>query len=85
MTLLDLNANLVGLLKEDNNVIVENITSWMSTTCLCPVDENFKELENACPARQPNTEAVHPKWIEHHQSGHLTKRQELPSLCRRSR
>ena len=23
--------------------------------------------------RQPNTEAVHPKWIEHRQSGHLTK------------
>ena len=40
--------------------------------------ENFKELESACPEWQPNTQAVHPKWFEHHQTGHLTKDKNCP-------
>ena len=42
------------------------------------IDENLKELENACPSWQPNTEVVHPKWIERHQSGHLAKDKNCP-------
>ena len=43
------------------------------------VEDNFKELDNACPSWEPNTELVHPKWLEHHQPGHLTKDETCPT------
>ena len=75
--LADFNANLVDLLEEDNIRTVENAAVDKYNLSVS-IDENFKELENACPAWQPNTKAVHPKWIEHHQSGHLTKDKNCP-------
>ena len=75
--LADLNANVVNLLEDDNIVTVENAMTDeynFSTS----VDENFKELESARPSWQPNTEAVHPKRLEHHQSGHVTKDKKCP-------
>ena len=79
LDLVDFNANVANLLEDDNIVIVENATT--DEYNLSPsISDNFKELESACPEWQPDTQAVHPKWLEHHQSGHL-----LPSLCRRSR
>ena len=34
--------------------------------------------ESACPEWQQETQAIHPKWLEHHQSGHLTKGKNCP-------
>ena len=42
------------------------------------LSDNFKELENACPEWQQETQAIHPKWLEQHQSGHLTKNKNCP-------
>ena len=44
----------------------------MSTSFLCPLTRTSRSWRTHAH-RQPNTEAVHPKWIEHRQSGHLTK------------
>ena len=36
--------------------------------------ENPKpELVNSVPEWEKETQSIHPKWIEHHQSGHLVK------------
>ena len=75
----DFNANLANLVEEDNVVTVENAVVDEYNLCPC-VDENFKEVDNSCPSWEPNTEAVHPKWIEHHQSGCLTKDKNCP-IC----
>ena len=37
------------------------------------LNDNFQELEKACPEWEKETKAIHPKWLERHQSGHLTK------------
>ena len=66
--LADFNAELVNLIA----VVDEHNLS-------ASVDENFKGLENACPSwEHADTQAVNPKWIEHHQYGHLTKDKNCP-------
>ena len=42
------------------------------------IDDNFKELDNACPTCKPETESVNPKWLEYHQSGLLVKDETCP-------
>ena len=42
------------------------------------LNDNFQEFENACPEWQQDTLSIHPKWIEHHQSGRLTKDASCP-------
>ena len=70
-------ANVANLLEDDNIVTVENAET--DEYNLSPsISDNFKELESACPEWQPDTQAVHPKWLEHHQSGHLTKDKNCP-------
>ena len=34
---------------------------------------NMQELVNTVPEWEKETQVIHPKWLEHHQSGHLTK------------
>ena len=34
---------------------------------------NFQELERTVPEWDQDSNVTHRKWIEHHQSGHLTK------------
>ena len=40
--------------------------------------DNLRELENAIPEWEQETQSIHPKWLEHHQSGHLTKDSGCP-------
>ena len=37
------------------------------------LNDNFQELDKSVPEWDKETQAIHPKWLEHHQSGHLTK------------
>ena len=37
------------------------------------LNDNFQELEKTVPEWDQETKVIHPKWLEHHQSGHLTK------------
>ena len=78
LDLVDFNANVANLLEEDNIVTVENAETD-EYNLSASINDNFKELESACPEWQPDTQAVHPKWLEHHQSGHLTKDKNCPA------
>ena len=40
--------------------------------------DNFHELEKTVPEWEQDTKAIHPKWLEHHQSGHLTEDPRCP-------
>ena len=37
------------------------------------LNDNLQELVNTVPEWEKETQVIHPKWLEHHQSGHLTK------------
>ena len=77
--LVDCNANVAHLLEDDNIVTLENdVTDEYDLSA--SIKDNFKELESARPEWQPDTQAVHPKWLEHHESGHLTKDKNCP-IC----
>ena len=67
----EFNETVEHLLEEDNIVTVQN--AEMDELNLAHLNDNFQELEKACPAWQQDTQATHPKWLEHHQSEHLTK------------
>ena len=82
--LVDFNANLANLVKEDKIVTVKNAAED-EYNLSASIDENFKELEIACPSWDTNTEAVHPKWLEHQQSGHLTKDKNCPVCVEEAR
>ena len=68
----DLNINVENLIESDNIVAVQNIKTD-EYSAAASLNDNFQGLEKACPEWQQDTQAIHPKWLEHHQSGHLTK------------
>ena len=65
------------------NVNVENIVEVNDTATVLNIQpeecsaaaslNDIQELEKACPEWEKETKAIHPKWLEHHQSGDLTK------------
>ena len=42
------------------------------------IEDDVRELDNACPTWEPNKETVNPKRLEHRQSGHLVKHKTCP-------
>ena len=77
--LTDMVANFANLANEDNILTVYEATMDNANACTS-IDDNFRELDNACPSWEQNTEAVNPKWLEHHQTGHLIKDKTCP-IC----
>ena len=57
----------------------------MSTVLAASLNDNFQELETACPEWEKETKAIHPKWLDHHQSGHLTKDPGCPVCMEEAR
>ena len=37
------------------------------------LQDNLQELDQSVPEWERETQSIHPKWLEHHQSGHLVK------------
>ena len=70
--LVDYNVNVENLAESDDIVTVQNIETD-EYSAAASLNDNFQELETACPEWDKETKAIHPKWLEHHQSGHLTK------------
>ena len=69
--LVDFNVNVENLVESDDIVTVQNVeTDEYSAASL---NDNFQELTKACPEWEQETKGIHPKWLEHHQFGHLTK------------
>ena len=70
--LTDLPENFAHLVNSDDAVSVNEAT--MDNVSACPsIDHAFKELDDACPLWEQNTQMVNPKWLGHHQTGHLVK------------
>ena len=75
--LVDFNVNVENLLESDDIVTVQNIETDEYNVA-ASLNDNFQQLEKACPEWQTDTQAIHPKWLGHRQSGHLTKDQGCP-------
>ena len=70
--LVDYNVNAENLAELDDILTVRNIETD-EYSAAASLNDDFQELETACPEWDKETKAIHPKWLEHHQSGHLTK------------
>ena len=70
--LCDYNVNAENLAESDNVVTLNSIETdeYLANASL---DDKFQELEKTVPEWDQDTKVIHPKWLEHHQSGHLTK------------
>ena len=68
----DYNVHAENLVESDNVVTLNSIETdeYLASACL---NDNFQELEKTVPEWDQDTKVIHPKWLEHHQSGHLTK------------
>ena len=67
--LVDYNVNAQNLSESDDIVTVQKIETD-EYSAAASLNDNFQELEKACPEWDKETNAIHPKWLEHHQSGH---------------
>ena len=74
----DYNANAKYLAESDQTV---TLTSMETEECSiqASLNDNFQELVNTVPEWDQETQVIHPKWLEHHQSGHLTKDPGCPA------
>ena len=75
----DYNCNAKYLADSDQIVTLtamETDPSSMSAS----LQDNLRELEHSIPEWEQETQSIHPKWLEHHQSGHLTKGSGMSSL-----
>ena len=75
--LVDFNVSAENLVESDDFVTVQNI-EIDEYSAAASLNDNFQELGKACPEWDKETTAIHPKWLEHHQSGHLTKDPSCP-------
>ena len=42
------------------------------------LQDNLQELVNNVPEWEPESQSINPKWLEHHQAGHLVKDPSCP-------
>ena len=82
--IVEFNESVANLLEQDNIITVQNAETDKFKLCLS-LNDNFQELENACPEWQQETRAIHPEWLKHHQSEHLTKDQSCPVCMEEAR
>ena len=75
----DYNVNAENLAESDNVVTLNSIETdeYLANATL---NDNFQELEKTVPEWDQDTKVIHPKWLEHRQSGHLTKDPGCP-IC----
>ena len=60
-------------LAECDHIVTLTAMETDESSMLASLHENLQELVNTVPEWEKETQAIHPKWLEHHQSGHLTK------------
>ena len=67
------NSSAKYLAESDQIVTLTAMETDESSTMLASLSDNLPELSNTVPEREQETQVIHPKWLEHRQSGHLTK------------
>ena len=68
----DCNCN-ARISAESDQIVTLTAMETDESSMLASLQDNFRELENTVPEWEKETQSIHPKWLEHHQSGHLTK------------
>ena len=75
----DYNSN-ATYLAESDQVVTLNSMETDDSSMLASLQDNLQELVNSVPEWEMETQPIHPKWLEHHQSGHLVKDPGCP-IC----
>ena len=73
----DYNSNAIDL-SESDQILTLNAMETDDVSLLASLQSNLQELEHSIPEWEPETQSVNPKWLEHHQSGHLAKDPSCP-------
>ena len=73
----DYNLN-ASYLAESDEVITLQSMETDETSMSTSLRDNMQELMHSIPEWESDTQIINPKWLEHHQSGHLTKDPTCP-------
>ena len=73
----DYNSN-ASYLAESDQVITLQSMETDETSMSTSLRDNMQELIHSIPEWESDTQTINPKWLEHHQSGHLTKDPTCP-------
>ena len=68
----DYNSN-ATYLAEPDQIVTLTAMETDDPSMLASLQDNWQELVNSVPEWEKETQCIHPKWLEHHQSGHLVK------------
>ena len=72
----DYNSNATYLADCDQIITLNVMETDISASA--SLRDNLQELVNSVPEWEPETQSINPKWLEHHQSGHLVKDPTCP-------
>ena len=75
----DYNVNATYLAESDQIVTLTSMETE-DYSVNASLQGNFQELDKTVPEWDQETQIIHPKWLAHHQSGHLTKDPGCP-MC----
>ena len=75
--MLDHNCNARYLADSDQIITLSTMESD-ELSMSASLRDNLQELANSVPEWEPETHSIDPKWLEHHQSGHLVKDPTCP-------
>ena len=65
-------------LAESDQIMTLNAIEIEETSASASLRDNLQELVNSVPEWEPESQTINPKWLEHHQSGHLVKDPSCP-------
>ena len=75
--MLDYNCN-ARYLADSDQIITLSTMETDELSMSASLRDNLQELANSVPEWEPETHSIDPKWLEHHQSGHLVKDPTCP-------
>ena len=55
-------------LAESDQIVTLTAMETEDPSMLASIQDNLQELVNSVPEWEKETQSIHPKWIEHHQS-----------------
>ena len=73
----DYNLNATYLAESDEVITLQSMETD-ETSMSTSLRDNMQELMHSIPEWESDTQTINPKWLEHHQSGHLTKDPTCP-------
>ena len=69
---------LATYLADSDQIVTLTTMETDESSMQASLHDNLRELENTIPEWEQETQSIHPKWLEHHQSEHLTKDSGCP-------